>query len=596
MQIDKPINPIVQISSNAVENNLFEVTAQLIKSNLLDVKKLIPHLNPNIKETEEIFIKNNNDAQKLYATIHTRIAKDLTYLSGNYMMLNTNNQNTSSNNQENLNSSTIPNYFVNFTEYMNENLTSYNNHQFYKLLKYLIKVKSWENCDLIYGILENFYDPIGSSELVMEVCRVLNQMITPLYRKSGLEINLKIKKLTDIRDGITYSNKSFFEGGQVKIINNSELTDKALVSFQEDYFRTPEEFLIRLPKILKFTTLGLGFDQILFQKILKLIKYYSKIFIPNKNSAQGPKNYEYQSIIIDLICKVFLPATSIIDPNPLLLNELWEVINLFEYNKRYKIYNYWQNYLYGTHPILYLKNRILTRETSKWQNTFSKENQKSHGRILGILTNSNPVIIFDKIIKPLTSYDNQIDIIIKALSFASNLSYDVISYVICKTLTDSSREKLDMNFGDLNNWFKNFCYFVGNFYKEYQNVDFSCIFHYLVNQLKNKNQNCYIEFIIIKEIIEKMSMIFTQESLDESQIQSSFGGIFLYLEAMDITKDYKNLNKPIQNLLKFFMSDVINQHEKEKIVSKVYNLMNGINKNGSNSFRLSEGNIQIFIF
>jgi len=607
-----------------------EVTAQLIKNKILDITKIIPHLSPNLKEIEENYTKNINEGQKAYISIPSKIAKDLTYLSGNYIMFTQSNSSSANNAQtENLNTSTIPNYFVNFNEYINEILISCNNNQFYKLLKNLVKVRAWDSCDLIHGLLENNFDPIGSSELVFEVCEALKEMITPLYKKAGLEIKLKFTK----KGNLNLNNNNFISNiNKTSEINNDKVFNKNQNNFnginlneethqylsmkntfnmdnlkmtidkgfenstyhrQQDVFENAEDFIIRLPKILKFITLGLGFDQILFQKILKLIKNYSHIYIPigkqtsfNSTNQQNPNNNnfnnnEYSNIITDLICKVFLPAISIIEPTPTLLTAIWDVINLFDYSKRYKIYNYWINYMYNTHPVLYIRSKVILRETSKWQNTFSKENQKSHGRILGVLTRSNPVIIFDKIIKPLTSYDNQIDIIIKALGYGSSLQYDVISYVIGKTLTDSSKEKLDMNFGDVHNWFKNFCYFVGSFYKEYQNVDFSFIFHYLVNQLKNKNQNCYIEFLIVKEMIEKMSMVFTQESMDESQVQSCYGGIYLYLEAMDIVKEYKTLNKPIQNLLKFFMNDVIgSSNEKDKIVSKINTVINGIGKNG----------------
>lgn len=615
-----PKKPNSQSTSNM---NLMQVTAQLIKHKLLDIKKLLPHLTPNIKETEDLFAKNISETQKAYNTIHSRIAKELTFSSGNYLMLSqSSSTSTSAQALENSPLASIPNYFVYFNEYVNDYLTSANHNQFYQLLKSLVRVRDWQSCEFVHGFLESAFDPLGSSELVAEICQVLRQLIEPLYKKAGLNRKLKIKKKqkvennnnneSDINDGLNansnaeeyYKAQKGFDIESLRMaidddygiasnncFNNNSLNENK--DIKEDSFKSAEDFITRLPKILKFLILGLGFDQILFQKILELIKHFSSSLIQNLNTKKSSninlnninndtnniKN-EYESIIIDLIIKVFLPSISIIDPTPTLLNSLWEVINLFDYSKRYKMYNYWMNKLYTTHPVLYLRSRVILRETSKWQNTFSKENQKSHGRILGILTKSNPVIIFDKIIKPLTSYDNQIDIIIKALSYGSSLQYDVISYVIGKTLTDSTKEKIDMNFGDVHNWFKNFCYFAGCFYKEYQNVDFSFIFHYLVNQLKNQNQNCYIEFLVVKEIIEKMSMVFTQETMDEAQVQSCYGGIYLYLEAMDIVKEHKNLNKPIQNLLKFFMKDIIESSgEKEKIVSKINAAISGLSKN-----------------
>ena len=143
----------------------------------------------------------------MFNLIPTKITKDLTFIQGNFTTIGGGNPNSNSS-QEN-NHTLIPNFFVNFKDYMNETLLSYNNNQFYNLLKNLIKVKSWENCDFIFGILENFYDPIGSSELVNEVCDVLKMMISNLYNKSGFEIKLKIKaKENNLSDNIIMENNT----------------------------------------------------------------------------------------------------------------------------------------------------------------------------------------------------------------------------------------------------------------------------------------------------------------------------------------------------------------------------------------------------
>jgi len=59
----------------------------------------------------------------------------------------------------------------------------------------------------------------------------------------------------------------------------------------------------------------------------------------------------------------------------------------------------------------------------------------------------------------------------------------------------------------------------------------------------------------MKEIIEKMSGIMIMEELNEHQINCCAGGIYLYLESMDLMKEFKNFKKPTQALLKFFLQN-----------------------------------------
>src|SRR5690606_37446173 len=101
-------------------------------------------------------------------------------------------------------------------------------------------------------------------------------------------------------------------------------------------------FFEEVPIAIKYLSLGLYRNKQLFIKLLEIIKSYKKTIFNN-----------YFNQIYDLFAKIFIPALCLTDNNSNLLIEFWDVFSSFDYNTRYKLYNYWSTTIYGTHPILY---------------------------------------------------------------------------------------------------------------------------------------------------------------------------------------------------------------------------------------------------
>lgn len=560
---------------NQPDDGLFIMTAQLLKHEIIEISEILPHLTPNMIDIEIMFKSQLDAAAEYYKHLQSRVSKELSLVNVPVNITEGQAHNA--------------NHFVNFPELLSEVYKKENSNlnpnsstsstssvnQIYKLLEGLVKVRSFKHCEILYSLMENFYDPLLHTGLVKTLCDICHWMIEPIFlqfsmRKIFKNLNEKNDKIR--KNSLTYiahGNKNKYcennySSTQIYTSNSSSLSDpKSPDDFNQ--IHTPEEILSELPKILKFLTLGLSNDCILFSKILIILKGNSQLFSQktekneNYQKLENPQNFENLKILTDFICKVFLPSISLIDPTPGLTNDLWSIISLFEYSKRYKIYNFWLSNIYFTHPALYIKYGVVLKETAKWTKTLSKENQRPHGRLLGILTNSNPTIVFDNVIRLLTSYDNQINVFMQTLSFCSSLSYDVITFIISKILADPHKEKLNETNGDMNSWFRYFAYFIGHFFKKFHFAEFSGIFYFLTNRMKifenDEMKEIVIEQYVIKEIIEKMSGTLIQEELNETQIYSCAGGTYLYLEAMDLIKDYKNLKKPISALLKFFMKN-----------------------------------------
>ncbi len=184
------------------------------------------------------------------------------------------------------------------------------------------------------------------------------------------------------------------------------------------------EFVKNIPDILNILNIGLSQDQILFQKLL---------IIMNNNITKVKKNFE---LFKNLFINVFFPSLSLIDPCPSLLSLLWNLLSNFDYITRYTLYENWLVVSYKVHPYLIIKSIVVWKEIQKWQKGLSQENARKHGRILQIISNSNPIIVFDSIIRIIILYENQIITVINTLTFCSYLSYDIITFTICKLLQE----------------------------------------------------------------------------------------------------------------------------------------------------------------
>ena len=493
-------------------NNLsfFIVIAQMIKSGLIQIEDIFAHLTPTLANMEKSYAENNKAILNYCKEgLSNKIASELRASNALASLEDGGSSNMTKN----------ANYFCNFEEILNEayNLQSNKgsaNNQIVLLLEGLIKIKDKVNTERIINVIGNYYDPMMRQSLVKTLCELVSWMIEPLYSKYRT-IDLFLPSSSSHPNVIQNKN----EYNQISSLN---------------------EFLPSLSEVLKILSIGLSTDQILFQKLLTII---------SNNISQLSSN----SFLHDLIVDVFLPCLSLIDPTPSLVNLLWSILSSFPYNVRYNLYNEWYNNVYLSHPYLYMKYIVVSREIGKWQKGLSKENQRQYGRILSIISNSNPIIVFDNIIKLLTSYSNQINFFISSLSFCSPLSFDVISFVICRLLSEPSRKKTDTNLGDvLTDQYKNLCDFIGNFYKKYHNVEINGILNYIINRFKNDTVG--IEIYVLKEMIEKMVGIKCQDILNEGNYYSDCGGLYLYLENMGIGKEYKYYKRASSVLSKYFTS------------------------------------------
>ena len=138
------------------------------------------------------------------------------------------------------------------------------------------------------------------------------------------------------------------------------------------------------------------------------------------------------------------------------------------------------------------------------------------------------------------------------MNFCSNLSYDIITFVICKLLQEK-KSNIDPDNIGIEKTFKNFCVFISLFYKKYYNSELNGVINYIIDKFNFSPGD--MDIYILKEMISNMCGIFTQEELNENQIYIEQGGYKLYLRNKNSDKDIKSFKKPTASLIKIIKSN-----------------------------------------
>jgi THO complex subunit 2 len=182
-------------------------------------------------------------------------------------------------------------------------------------------------------------------------------------------------------------------------------------------------------------------------------------------------------------------------------NELWNLLKLFPFGERYKAYAKLKSELYSLRTPLVLKRAQVLELASRNIRRLAVETIKQQGRHLGKLALSNPVVVFTTILDQVEVYDNMIPTVVDSMKYMSELSYDVLSFVLIDKLA-SSRDKLKGDGVNISGWLQSLAIFAGTFFRRYPNTELGGLLQYLTNCLEAKRS---LDLIVFRELISKMA-------------------------------------------------------------------------------------------
>ncbi|KAF1933556.1 uncharacterized protein M421DRAFT_415897 [Didymella exigua CBS 183.55] len=268
------------------------------------------------------------------------------------------------------------------------------------------------------------------------------------------------------------------------------------------------------------TLLGLvgpdcGQDTVLLTKIARIAR---------KDFADDPSDVNRQRWI--KFSTTFLaPTLSFTGQNPGVVNEVWELLKQFDTATRFTIYDQWQ-VKGSTKPAFRMLFKKVNTKTSKELNKITTTNAKEAGRKIAKISYSNPGIVFKNIVTRLIGYPNMIDALVECSKYITLLGYDVLTWTLVTTLTNSNREgkKGDGMFAQ--GWLTNLSLFIGRAYQKYALLDPTPVLQYTTHQLLQSSGELYM-LDVLEQMVKWMGGIGLTGTLSESTVLSLSAGPIL---------------------------------------------------------------------
>ena len=323
--------------------------------------------------------------------------------------------------------------------------------------------------------------------------------------------------MSSTKSGGSSSTSSSSSSSSSSSINS---VDQALsaATYAMDIPTTLDLFASTIAPVFKFIGEGIATDLVLFSKVCRILRHIVEA-LPDVYSNEIEK-----TSIQDIVVNVLLPGLAMVQPgNVGITSELWRLLQLFPYGERYRAYAKLKSDHYSLKTTLVLRRAEVLENTKKKFRRLAAETIKQQGRHLGKLAHSNPVVVFTTVLDQVEVYDNMIPTVVDCLKYMSELSYDVLSFILIDKLA-SSRDKLKGDGVNIANWLTSLATFAGMFYRRYPNTELRGILQYLINCLEAKRS---LDLIVFREMISKMSGIQVIDEISHDMLQGRSGGLVL---------------------------------------------------------------------
>ncbi|XP_030836802.1 THO complex subunit 2 isoform X1 [Strongylocentrotus purpuratus] len=286
--------------------------------------------------------------------------------------------------------------------------------------------------------------------------------------------------------------------------------------------------------------------------IWKLVRL-GKALLAERASSTEEKKEELNGVfheMLSMIEQVILPSISMMPCNACLSEEVWSLMKMLPYHRRYCLYARWINHCYGIHPPL-IRVKANTTDRAKYiMKRLTKENVKPSGRQLGKLSHSNPGVLFSYVLSQIQMYDNLIGPVVDSLKYLTSLSFDILAYCVIEALANPEKERMKHDETSLSLWMQSLAAFCGAMFRKY-NIELTGLLQFVANQLKVGKS---FDLLILREVVLKMAGIEVTEEMTADQLEALAGGELLRAEGGYFTQ-VRNTKRSSQRLKEALLED-----------------------------------------
>ncbi|KAL1944225.1 hypothetical protein VTO73DRAFT_3410 [Trametes versicolor] len=296
---------------------------------------------------------------------------------------------------------------------------------------------------------------------------------------------------------------------------------------------TYDDLIDVLEPLMRFIGLHVSRDTAFLTKFLRLGRHHMLSTVPldpeTKRATGTPDpNDPVRLYWFKVIRLYLLPALPLIRGNAVCTVDVWNIVRQFETTLRWQLYGEWKSSTYKSHPELRVRQVQTDRESKGIMRRLSHNTIDALSGTVAKLAHSNPCIFFTNAVNQIMAYDNLAGVVIQALNYVTIMGFDVLVYIILEALANPNKDRVKNDGVNTTDWLQSLASFTGMLFRRYS-ADLAPLLTYIVHQLHNGQTT---EIIVFREVIWKMAGIQPLPSLSDSQIAAMAGGPTLRIEAV----------------------------------------------------------------
>jgi THO complex subunit 2 len=263
-----------------------------------------------------------------------------------------------------------------------------------------------------------------------------------------------------------------------------------------------------------------------------------------KQSLHSDKSERNRSRWMDLIKRVLLPALSLTKSNAGVVNEVFELVNIFPVNVRYLMYLEWSSGRTSRNADVKTAFDQARAETKDILKRISNTNVRPMARALAKIAYANPHIVITTALTQIEVYDSIAEVFVEGARYFTDLGYDVLTWAIVSSMAKTGRNRTQDGGIFASRWLSALSVFAGKIYKRYGMMKPAPILQYVAEQLEHGNT---MDLKMLEQIVLSMAGIATDTSYNDAQLQAMGGGPLLQgqiiLQLLDRRHDSKKTSE-----------------------------------------------------
>ncbi|KAG0669933.1 THO complex subunit 2 [Maudiozyma exigua] len=431
------------------------------------------------------------------------------------------------------------------------------------LLESLLSHGCIESVSLILNHLPKL--TVLDDNIIKLVARIFEYMLTELYSSYVFKSSTALKapqKTCSVNDDLL-SQKPRLMLEQLSKNSQAEhlLNSKSVFYFEEWYHDIPQITSIDelFEKSHEFFSM-IGFD---FAKDTTVLFQICRIAISDlkKENMDSEKSDKLENWI-NYFRKFILPAIPLLGVNPTAVNQIFSLMKLFPFEKRYFMYNEMITKLSQDFLPLRVASNIAERNIRNVLKALSIDTISKEARKLGNLVSSNPLATIIPIVKQIENYDKVSELVVHSTRYYNDFAYDVLQYVLLLRLTQN-RSALQEDGINESMWAQRLSIFVAELSGECPKMDLSNIIVFVIKKLHEGNP---IATSILKQLLSRVAGIRDLNEVSNNSILMLNYGEPLKREARQLIYDTRDSKK-------LRAAAVLSLFEKQNSISEIIVLL-----------------------